>query len=154
MNAAQILDKAIGSIPNADLAAAVRSMPDDDLAHLVRRHPGVRRFVLLVLIDQVQEAGMLVPAPEVKPPVGDAAPAADRSKATRKTKKGGVSEARVAEVERALASAGATGLMSTDLAEALGVSAVTIRKAMHRLVAAGKAEWRGSKTKRRWHAVT
>lgn len=136
-NAATILDQALLQLPDEQLADAVRQCGDDDLADVVRNNPEVRRFVLLVLLDQIREVGT-GKAKAKKPRPAEPKPTASTPPATSSG-----DEKTLARVVSIVDASGENGTRTGEVKDQLGTSDYATRMMLQQLAAAGRIRVEG-----------
>lgn len=153
--AIKLLDEAIGHVPNEALANAVRALPDADLAGAVRETPGLRRVVLMAMLEQLTGAADKTAPPKAKRAAQPRAQKKKRGlrrrerKALESEQKGGRREQVLALVKKA----GEAGTTTSEVAAKIGVSGATVRGDLRQLCVGGDIRKEGSTSSARYFAA-
>lgn len=163
-----LMDQAALKLPADKLAELARAIPDDDLADMVRSNPDLRRFALMVLVQE-QLGGSSRANGKVAKPNGKSKPRAASRTSRSNGARGGSRKPRPTEKLRqegaskvddlaqsmlaAIVKSGEDGISPRDLAAEVGCDKVTLARRGQTLVDAGKARVEGTTNSRRWYAA-
>jgi len=162
----QLLDQALCQLPAAEIAAAVRKLDDEDLANIVRSHDGVRRFLLLVSVEQLdgQRKGKKTNGKPrrkgLKPSERRALSKSNSGAKAAPSAKPGKGEGRAARMRIVRASilaevkaAGDEGARSSAIAETLQMTRDAVGFQLRKLKSQGKVRMTGTRNHARWFAA-